>query len=80
MRSILKKMLEDMNQDHVPFTFLMPADEAIYRPFQFAFIYRQPNFHLTEEAEERSELQALQQPGGRSPGGSFHGAMAEGAV
>ncbi len=53
MRSILKKMLEDMNQAHVPFTFLMPADEAIYRPFQFSFIYRQPKFHLTEEAKER---------------------------
>lgn len=52
MRSILKKMLEDMNRAHVPFTFLMPADEAIYRPFQFAFIYRQPRFQLTEKARE----------------------------
>ena len=41
-----------MNRAHVPFTFLMPADEAIYRPFQFAFIYRQPRFQLTEKALE----------------------------
>lgn len=53
MRSILEKMLGDMNRNGVPFTFLMPADEAIYRPFQFAFIYRQPKFQLTEEAELR---------------------------
>lgn len=52
MRSILKRMLVDMHQAHVPFTFLMPADEAIYRPFQFAFIYRQPQFCLTEKARE----------------------------
>lgn len=53
MASLLRRMMEDMNQEGVPFTFLMPASEAIYRPFQFAFIYRQPKFRLTREAKER---------------------------
>lgn len=52
MRSLLLRVMEDMNRKKVPFTFLMPADEAIYRPFQFAFIYRQPQFVLTEEARK----------------------------
>lgn len=55
MSSLLSRMLEDMHRERVPFTFLMPASEAIYRPFQFAFIYRQPKFRLTEEAVGRLE-------------------------
>lgn len=41
MRSLLKASLEDMRRIGEPFAFLMPADEAIYRPFGFRFIYRQ---------------------------------------
>ncbi len=44
MRSLLQKMMADMVQNKVPFCFLMPADEAIYRPFGFTFIFRQPVF------------------------------------
>lgn len=65
MRSILKKMLEDMNRAHVPFTFLMPADEAIYRPFQFAFIYRQAQVSADRKGPGGFKPQAMQQPGGR---------------
>ena len=35
MRRLLTKALEDMYADGLPFTFLMPADEAIYTPFDF---------------------------------------------
>lgn len=35
MRALLTKALRDMYADGRPFTFLMPADEAIYTPFDF---------------------------------------------
>ncbi len=35
MRSLLTKALHDMYGQRYPFTFLMPADEAIYTPFDF---------------------------------------------
>lgn len=41
MRSLLNRMMEDMRNEGMPFCFLMPADEAIYRPFGFTYIYRQ---------------------------------------
>ena len=46
MRRLLLRMLEDMNRENVPFTFLMPAAEAIYRPFDFRFIYDQPHLRF----------------------------------
>lgn len=49
MRRLLTKMLADMRKEEVPFTFLMPAAEAIYRPFGFRYIYDQP--HLMWKAE-----------------------------
>lgn len=35
MRALLTRALQDMSQRCDPFTFLMPADEAIYTPFDF---------------------------------------------
>lgn len=35
MRRILVKALQDMEREGQPFAFLMPADEAIYLPFDF---------------------------------------------
>ncbi len=35
MRRLLTKALRDMEEEGLPFTFLMPADEAIYTPFDF---------------------------------------------
>ena len=35
MRALLTKALQDMEEQELPFTFLMPADEAIYTPFDF---------------------------------------------
>jgi len=35
MRRLLTKALKDMEAEKMPFTFLMPADEAIYTPFDF---------------------------------------------
>lgn len=38
MRALLTKALRDMYEDGRPFTFLMPADEAIYTPFDFSLM------------------------------------------
>ena len=35
MRALLTRALRDMKEQGYPFTFLMPADEAIYTPFDF---------------------------------------------
>lgn len=51
MRSLLIRMMEDMRRKQMPFCFLMPAAEAIYTPFQFAFIYDQPVWKLREDTE-----------------------------
>ena len=44
MRRLLMQMMADMRAENMPFCFLMPADEAIYRPFGFTYIYRQPQW------------------------------------
>lgn len=39
MRSMLKTAMEEMRAKKMPFTFLMPAKEAYYTPFDFRFVY-----------------------------------------
>lgn len=57
MRRLLAKMMADMRAEQMPFCFLMPADEAIYRPFGFTFIYDQPWFGWKGEmAYERKRV------------------------
>lgn len=41
MRMLLNQALQIMKDRGEPFTFLMPAAEAIYKPFGFRFIYKQ---------------------------------------
>ena len=41
MARLLKRAMQDRQAKKQPFLFLMPAAEAIYRPFGFRFIYRQ---------------------------------------
>lgn len=48
MRQLLNHMMEEMWSEQMPFCFLMPADEAIYRPFGFVYIYDQPQWELAE--------------------------------
>lgn len=38
MRILLEKALRDMASEGMPFTFLMPASESIYAPFDFVWI------------------------------------------
>lgn len=41
MGALLRTAFEDMYEKKMPFTFLMPAAEAIYTPYDFRFIYSQ---------------------------------------
>lgn len=65
MRRLLMRMMADMRDEQAPFCFLMPADEAIYRPFGFTYIYRQPKWKLKGGAAlERRSLMGQQDSGG----------------
>ena len=46
MRSLILAMLRDMQEERMPFTFLMPARESLYRPYDFRYIYDQPRWVL----------------------------------
>ena len=48
MRALLTRALRDMKEQGYPFTFLMPAAEAIYTPYDFRYIYRQKTGILPE--------------------------------
>ena len=54
MRTLLVNTLKDMYNEGEPFTFLMPAAEEIYLPFDFRFIYNQNQMDLFPE-EYRGE-------------------------
>lgn len=53
MRSLLLAMFRDMYEEQMPFTFLMPAREAIYHPFDFRFIFDQPRWVLKYSSDIR---------------------------
>ncbi len=53
MTALIRQALEDMEADEEPFTFLMPADEAIYLPHDFRTVYTQKR-HLQEAAAAAS--------------------------
>ncbi|MGN0157951.1 MAG: GNAT family N-acetyltransferase [Brotaphodocola sp.] len=58
MRRLLEQMMKDMRNEHMPFCFLMPADEAIYRPFGFTFIYDQTQMEW-KNAEKLSRQEMI---------------------
>ncbi|MDD3404461.1 MAG: GNAT family N-acetyltransferase [Hespellia sp.] len=41
MQKLLLQAMQDMYRRKEPFTFLMPAAEAIYTPYDFRFVYKQ---------------------------------------
>lgn len=41
MGALLRQSMQDMYARKEPFTFLMPAAEAIYTPYDFRFVYKQ---------------------------------------
>lgn len=57
MGMLLRKAMQAMYQEKQPFTFLMPAAEAIYTPYDFRFVYDQNVWKYT--AVEKQEQKSL---------------------
>lgn len=58
MAELLKTAAQEMFLRKEPFTFLMPAAEAIYKPHGFRFVYRQKRFFVSgSEEEKRTSVQ-----------------------
>lgn len=58
MRSLLCKSLQDIHGEGHPFTYLMPANRAIYEPFDFRIVYEQKKVELPLEPAEANEKMA----------------------
>lgn len=48
MTRLLREALQVMAKEQLPLTFLMPASEAIYTPFDFTTVYRQSQLTIRE--------------------------------
>lgn len=48
MKNLLIHALQDQYSQKMPFTFMMPAAEAIYYPYDFRFVYEQKQIELDE--------------------------------
>lgn len=60
MRMLLEASLRQMYQEHMPFTYLMPAAEAIYLPFGFRTVYEQESWNLLyKQAGDRVRMPSL---------------------
>lgn len=53
MGALLRASLKDMYAQKFPFTFLMPAAEAIYTPYDFRYIYSQDIGSLIRKGTDR---------------------------
>lgn len=60
MRQLLNYVLQLMTDRGEPFTFLMPADEAIYKPFGFEFVYKQKRENVHGKKREDSTLEVVE--------------------
>lgn len=56
MGMLLRKAMQAMYQEKQPFTFLMPAAEVIYTPYDFRFVYDQNvwKYTVVEKQEHKS--------------------------
>lgn len=57
MAKLLNHTMEIMQERGEPFTFLMPAAEAIYKPFGFKFIYEQKRGTITGKDNKDKNLE-----------------------
>lgn len=61
MGALLRESMREMYGKKIPFTFLMPAAEAIYTPYDFRFIYDQALGEIRAESKvEKGEMEAAQ--------------------
>ncbi len=58
MRSLLYRSLNDIRKEGHPFTYLMPANRAIYEPFDFRIVYQQKKVELPMEPAKANEKMA----------------------
>lgn len=56
MRKLLHKSLNDIHREGHPFAYLMPADRAIYEPFDFRIVYQQEEVKLPGEPEKANQI------------------------
>lgn len=54
MRSLLEHAFQGMYKEKQPFTFLMPANPAIYEPFGFRYVYQRDQWKLESKQSELS--------------------------
>ena len=52
MRSLLERAFHEMYEEKQPFTFLMPANPAIYEPFDFRYVYQRDQWKFKESQNE----------------------------
>ena len=60
MRQLLNHAMQMMADRGEPFTFLMPAAEAIYKPFGFEFVYEQKREKVSGKKCEDSTLEIFE--------------------
>ena len=60
MRQLLNHAMKVMADRGEPFTFLMPANEAIYKPFGFEFIYEQKREKVSGKKCEDNTLKIME--------------------
>ena len=58
MRKLLHKSLNDIYEEGHPFTYLMPANKAIYEPFDFRIVYQQKKVELSLAPDSANEKMA----------------------
>ena len=58
MGKLLRASLEDMYKEKIPFTFLMPAAEEIYTPYDFRYIYSQRSGVICRKGKNGDESAA----------------------
>lgn len=61
MTALLIKAFQEMYREKNPFTFLMPANPAIYEPFDFTYVYSRPIWKLKNETATATWLESLMQ-------------------
>ena len=57
MRSLLMHSFQKMYEEKQPFTFLMPANPAIYEPFDFRYIYERDVWKIKEGVDVEAYLE-----------------------
>ena len=58
MRKLLVKSLNDIHTEGHPYTYLMPANRAIYEPFDFRIVYEQKKVELPLDPQKANEQMA----------------------